>query len=66
MSLLNRDQILKDAVFSTENLDQNNIIIDIGFATTLLKEILHKYNFKNLDEFEEFKGKNTTTEVLRF
>ncbi len=45
-------------------LDENGIVADIGRATTLLTEILEPYAYRNLDDLAEFKGRNSTTEVL--
>ncbi len=38
--------------------------MDIGLAQTALKSVLDALNYKNLDEVDEFKGINTTTEKL--
>lgn len=53
-----------DAAFIAETLDNNGIVVDIGLAHTVLKEIVNALNYRNLDEVPEFKGKNTTTEFL--
>jgi 6-pyruvoyl-tetrahydropterin synthase len=53
-----------DAAFMAEALDSNGIVVDIGRAHDVLKEILAPLNYKNLDDVPEFKGKNTTTEFL--
>ena len=53
-----------DAAFIAETLDANGIVIDIGRAHDALKAILKPINYRNLDEVPEFKGMNTTTEVL--
>jgi 6-pyruvoyl-tetrahydropterin synthase len=53
-----------DAAFMSEALDANSIVVDIGRAHDVLKEILKPLNYKNLDDVPEFKGKNTTTEFL--
>lgn len=53
-----------DAAFFSEQLDANSIVIDIGRAHEVLKEILVPINYKNLDAVPEFAGKNTTTEFL--
>jgi 6-pyruvoyl-tetrahydropterin synthase len=53
-----------DAAFIAETLDTNGIVVDIGLAHTVLKEIVNALNYRNLDEVPEFKGKNTTTEFL--
>ena len=53
-----------DVEFIAEELDENSIVIDMGIAGATVKEVLQKINYQNLDEIEEFKGKNTTTEFL--
>jgi 6-pyruvoyl-tetrahydropterin synthase len=53
-----------DAAFFSEQLDANSIVIDIGRAHDVLKEILVPLNYKNLDVVPEFAGLNTTTEFL--
>jgi 6-pyruvoyl-tetrahydropterin synthase len=45
-------------------LDTDGIVVDIGLATQVLREVLADLNFRNLDEQPEFVGKNTTTEFL--
>jgi 6-pyruvoyl-tetrahydropterin synthase len=53
-----------DAAFIAETLDGNGIVVDIGLAHTVLKEIVNALNYRNLDDMPEFTGKNTTTEFL--
>jgi 6-pyruvoyl-tetrahydropterin synthase len=53
-----------DAAFIADTLDANGIVIDIGRAHYALKAILAPINYRNLDDAAEFKGVNTTTEVL--
>ena len=53
-----------DAAFLSDSLDADGIVIDIGRAHDALKAILAPINYKNLDDVAEFKGVNTTTEVL--
>ncbi|WP_424933547.1 6-pyruvoyl trahydropterin synthase family protein [Amaricoccus macauensis] len=53
-----------DAAFFTEDIDENGLAIDIGLATSILKDVLAPFNYANLDEMPEFKGKVTTTEFL--
>jgi 6-pyruvoyltetrahydropterin/6-carboxytetrahydropterin synthase len=45
-------------------LDANGIVCDIGLALDLLKAVLGEFEYRNLDDFEEFRGRNTTTEFL--
>lgn len=53
-----------DAAFIADALDANGIVVDIGLAHDVLKEIVKSLNYRNLDEVPEFKGINTTTEFL--
>jgi len=53
-----------DAAFIADALDQNGIVVDIGRAHDVLKEVLKPLSYRNLDEVPEFKGVNTTTEFL--
>ena len=50
--------------FKRAELDQHGIVIDIGRAHEILSAVLGPLRYKNLDELPEFKGVNTTTEVL--
>jgi 6-pyruvoyl-tetrahydropterin synthase len=52
------------AAFIAERLDPNGIVVDIGRANDVLKAVLASLNYRNLDDFPEFKGVNTTTEFL--
>jgi len=53
-----------DASFSSADLDENGIIVDIGLASTRLHAVLADLNYRNLDEDPALAGQNTTTEVL--
>ncbi len=53
-----------DTEFQRPDLDPDNIVVDIGRAHTALRDILSQYNYCNLDDIEEFKDTNTTTEFL--
>ena len=53
-----------DATFSRSELDADNIVVDIGLATTELHDVLGDLNYRNLDEVPEFAGINTSTEFL--
>ena len=55
---------LVDAEFFTDKLNEYNIIMDLGVVTTILKDTLKVYNYKNLDEVDEFKDIITSTEFL--
>ncbi len=53
-----------DASFRREKLDEDDLIVDIGLASQVLGEILADYNYRNLDEVDDFNGRNTTTEFM--
>ncbi len=53
-----------DVIFKSQNLDEHNVVIDIGKAKSVTAEVLKTLNYKNLDELPEFKGKLTTTEFM--
>ncbi|MBB6179244.1 6-pyruvoyl trahydropterin synthase family protein [Pseudorhizobium flavum] len=53
-----------DAAFFTRDVDENGLAVDIGAATTVLREVLAPLNYQNLDELPLFAGKVTTTEVI--
>ena len=53
-----------DAIFTAEKLNDLNVVIDIGEASKMLKKVLNKLNYKNLDELKEFSKVLTTTEYL--
>ena len=55
---------LVDAEFFTDNLNEYNIIMDLGVVSSILKDTLKIYNYKNLDEVDEFKDIITSTEFL--
>lgn len=53
-----------DITFERERLDSDNLVVDIGLASSVLKELLSEFNMQNLDEAEVFAGRNTTTEFM--
>lgn len=53
-----------DAEFSSKDLDENNIVIDIDIAHKTLAKVLGPLKYQNLDELPQFQGKLTTTEFL--
>ncbi len=53
-----------DAAFYAPVLTDEGVVIDIGRAIDTLKSILAPLNYRNLDDLPQFKGQNTTTEVL--
>jgi 6-pyruvoyl-tetrahydropterin synthase len=53
-----------DAEFRRAQLDGDGLVVDIGLASTLLREVLADMNYRNLDADPAFTGRNTTTEFL--
>src|SRR6266496_2589152 len=53
-----------DATFRRAQLDQYNIVVDIGLASKALAGIIEEINYRNLDDDPAFAGVNTTTEFL--
>jgi len=53
-----------DIAFFRESLTSDGVVVDIGRAHEALKATLAPLNYRNLDEVEAFKGKQTTTEFL--
>lgn len=53
-----------DASFMRPELDEHDIVVDIGLATETLKQILSAINFANLDEHPAFQKQRSTTEVV--
>lgn len=53
-----------DVEMRAPDIDEDGIVIDIGWATDALGKALEPLRYRNLDELEEFKGINTTTEYL--
>lgn len=55
---------LVDATFRREQLDEDNIVVDIGLATQELGAVVGALNYRNLDNEPDFAGVNTSTEFL--
>jgi 6-pyruvoyl-tetrahydropterin synthase len=53
-----------DVTFRTLELDEHNVVIDIGLAHKVIKEVLSPLSYQNLDALDIFKGKLTTTEFI--
>jgi 6-pyruvoyltetrahydropterin/6-carboxytetrahydropterin synthase len=53
-----------EAEFRRESLDADGIVCDIGRALELLKMVVAEFDYRNLDEVADFRGRNTTTEFL--
>lgn len=55
---------LVDATFRRAELDADNIVVDIGLATSELGKVVGEFTYRNLDDEAEFAGINTSTEFL--
>lgn len=53
-----------EATFRRAELDADGLVVDIGVAARVLREVLSDLDHRNLDEVGEFAGRNTTTEFL--
>ncbi len=53
-----------DVCFMRPELDEYDIVVDIGLATDTVKQILASINYQNLDEHPDFKGRRSTTEAV--
>ncbi len=53
-----------DAALFAEELDANGLVVDIGLATQLVKDVLEPLNYQNLDQLPQFEGAVTTSEYL--
>ncbi|MFN8194363.1 MAG: 6-carboxytetrahydropterin synthase [Nocardioidaceae bacterium] len=53
-----------DASFRRPHLDADGLVVDIGLATSVLRDVLSALDYRNLDDEPAFAGVNTTTEVL--
>jgi 6-pyruvoyltetrahydropterin/6-carboxytetrahydropterin synthase len=53
-----------DVSFEREALDRDDLIVDIVLASEVLSSVIAEFNMKNLDDIEEFAGRNTTTEFM--
>lgn len=53
-----------DCEFRRPQLDPDGLVVDIGRASMVLRELLAELDYRNLDDEPAFAGKNTTTEFL--
>ena len=53
-----------DATFRRATLDADGIVVDIGRAAEVLRDVVGALGYRNLDDEVEFAGMNTTTEAL--
>jgi 6-pyruvoyl-tetrahydropterin synthase len=55
---------LVDATFRADELDADGVVVDIGRAGDLVREIVGALTYRNLDDEPDLDGVNTTTERL--
>ncbi len=53
-----------DVELRRPELDEDNVVVDIGLADQALGSVLSELKYRNLDEEPAFTGRNTTTEFL--
>jgi 6-pyruvoyl-tetrahydropterin synthase len=53
-----------DATFRATVLGDDGIVVDIGAASSALREIVSALSYRNLDDEPSLRGVNTTTEHL--
>lgn len=53
-----------DVCFMRRELDENDIVVDIGLATETVKQVLASINYSNLDDHPDFRGRRSTTEAV--
>ncbi|NUR17034.1 MAG: 6-carboxytetrahydropterin synthase [Dermatophilaceae bacterium] len=53
-----------DVTFRGPELDDDDILVDIGLATQHVHEVVGGLTYRNLDDDPAFAGVNTSTEVL--
>ncbi len=53
-----------DATFAGTDLDADGILVDIGRATDVVREVLGRLHYRNLDDEDLLAGQNSSTEVL--
>jgi 6-pyruvoyl-tetrahydropterin synthase len=55
-----------EAEFRAPKLDPHQLLVDIGLAKTVLRQLLESVDYSNLDDNPVLKGINTTTEYMAF
>ena len=55
-----------EAEFRAPVLDAHQLLVDIGLAKTVLRQLLDTIDYSNLDDNPVLKGINTTTEYMAF
>lgn len=55
-----------EAEFRAPQLDAHQLLVDIGLAKTVLRQVLDTVDYTNLDDNPAFRAVNTTTEYMAF
>ena len=55
-----------EAEFRAPGLDAHQLLVDIGLAKAVLRQLLDTIDYSNLDDNPVLKGINTTTEYMAF
>jgi len=53
-----------DVEFRGPELTAEGVLVDIGRATAVLREVLAEIDYRDLDDHPDFAGRNSTTEVV--
>ena len=53
-----------DVEFRRPELDPNGIVVDMGRALEVLREVVRTLSYRNLDDDPMFSSRNSTTEIL--
>ncbi|QQS01386.1 MAG: 6-carboxytetrahydropterin synthase [Austwickia sp.] len=56
--------LVAEVTWRRADLDAHGVVLDIGAAGTLLREVLADLNYRNLDEHPAFAGRLSTTEAV--
>jgi 6-pyruvoyl-tetrahydropterin synthase len=56
--------LVVDVEFRGPELGAEDVLVDIGRARAVLREILSEIDYCDLDEHPDFAGRNSTTEVV--
>ncbi len=53
-----------DVTFTSDELDEHNVVIDIAHARNVVGRVLDELRYRNLDELEVFQQQLTTAEYI--
>lgn len=56
--------LVAEVTWRRSDLDEHGVVLDIGAATSLLREVLADLEYRNLDEHPAFAGRLSTTETV--